>query len=193
MILVAPAGSRNVYFGRGMDNTFINTEFIQNLQANRGAIGSAVTVKRNIGNMIMGGDVVNSLIQSGYDQELSAVANSPVTSLQGQTDSGRRSLQRRSSAHDLEPDRQRHSQSGHLQPTGPRRGTIHGRIAGNVTNSIVSVSVDPDPSGITTPVSSRTVTSRPSRLVHRLTSSCRAGVLSVKVEGTSQQQRPSAG
>ena len=46
VILVAPAGSRNVSFGRGMDNTAINTEFIQNLQANRGAVGSAVTVKR---------------------------------------------------------------------------------------------------------------------------------------------------
>ncbi len=85
VILVAPSGSRNVFFGRGMDNTFINTEFIQNLQANRGAIGSAVTVKRNIGNLIIGGDVVNSLIQSGYDQQLSAVAESPVTALQGQT------------------------------------------------------------------------------------------------------------
>ena len=54
VILVAPAGSRNVFFGQGMDNIFINTEFIQNLQANRGAVGSAVTVKRNIGNMVDG-------------------------------------------------------------------------------------------------------------------------------------------
>ena len=59
VILVAPSGSRNVFFGQGMDNVFINTEFIQNLQANRGAVGSAVTVKRNIGNMVIGGDVIN--------------------------------------------------------------------------------------------------------------------------------------
>ena len=77
VILVAPSGSRNVFFGQGMDNVFINTEFIQNLQANRGAVGSAVTVKRNIGNMVMGGDVINTFIQSGYDQNLSAVANTP--------------------------------------------------------------------------------------------------------------------
>src|SRR5208337_4321514 len=32
VILVAPSGSRNVFFGQGMDNVFINTEFIQNLQ-----------------------------------------------------------------------------------------------------------------------------------------------------------------
>src|SRR5208337_4853264 len=85
VILVAPSGSRNVFFGQGMDNVFINTEFIQNLQANRGAVGSAVTVKRNIGNMVMGGDVINSFIQSGYDQELSAVANIPATTTAGMT------------------------------------------------------------------------------------------------------------
>ena len=85
VILVAPSGSRNVFFGQGMDNVFINTEFIQNLQANRGAVGSAVTVKRNIGNMVMGGDVINTVIQSGYDQDLSAVANTPATSIQGVT------------------------------------------------------------------------------------------------------------
>ena len=84
VILVAPSGSRNVFFGQGMDNVFINTEFIQNLQANRGAVGSAVTVKRNIGNMVMGGDVINTVIQSGYDQDLSAVAEHS-----GNLDSGR--------------------------------------------------------------------------------------------------------
>src|SRR5271157_6368528 len=79
VILVAPSGSRNVFFGQGMASVFINTEFIQNLQANRGAVGSAVTVKRNIGNMVMGGDVINSVIQSGYDQALQDVANIPAT------------------------------------------------------------------------------------------------------------------
>ena len=121
VILVAPSGSRNVFFGQGMDNTYINTEFIQNLQANRGAVGSAVTVKRAIGNMIMGGDVISSFIQSGYDQELSAVANSPVTSIQGQTDSGRGSVQRRGPADDHESDLQYLAQPSHLQPPGTRR------------------------------------------------------------------------
>ena len=105
VILVAPSGSRNVFFGQGMDNVYINTEFIQNLQANRGAVGSAVTVKRNIGNMVMGGDVINTVIQSGYDQDLSAVANLPANSIQGVTVPAG-SVQRRGPADDHEPDLQ---------------------------------------------------------------------------------------
>jgi hypothetical protein len=152
VILVAPAGSRNVFFGRGMDNTFINTAFIQNLQANRDATNSAVTVKRTIGNMAIGGDVTNSFIQSGYDQELSAVANTPVTSVSGQPISaggvfngqapptiGNRILNPVLNQPSLSP------------PLAHGGGFIHGRIAGNVTNSIVSVSVDPNPSGIMPP------------------------------------------
>ncbi len=62
-------------------------------------------------------------------------------------------------------------------------GEIHGRIAGNVTNSIVSVSVDPDPSGINDPGLVEKVTSRhfpfgaPDNIV------LPRGLLSVKVEG----------
>ena len=146
VILVAPSGSRNVFFGQGMDNVYINTEFIQNLQANRGAVGSAVTVKRNIGNMVMGGDVINSFIQSGYDQELSAVANSPATTTQGTTftaggvfngEAPPTIVNRISNAVASLPT---------FSPLAHGGGAIHGRIAGNVTNSIISVSVDPNPS-----------------------------------------------
>ena len=146
VILVAPSGSRNVFFGQGMDNVFINTEFIQNLQANRGAVGSAVTVKRNIGNMVMGGDVINTVIQSGYDQDLSAVANTPVTSIQGVTVSAGgvfngeappTIINRISNAVLFN--------EASFSPLAHGGGAIHGRIAGNVTNSIISVSVDPNP------------------------------------------------
>jgi hypothetical protein len=182
--LVAPSGSRNVYFGRGMDNTFINTEFIQNLQANRGAIGSAVTVKRNIGNMIIGGDVVNSLIQSGYDQELSAVANSPVTALQGQTVPAAGVFNGQSPPTILNRVSNAFNNQATDSPLAHGGGAIHGRIAGNVTNSIVSVSVDPNPSGVNNPGQIELVTSQhfpfgaPDNIV------LPRGVLSVKVEGT---------
>jgi hypothetical protein len=150
VILVAPSGSRNVFFGQGMDNVFINTEFIQNLQANRGAVGSAVTVKRNIGNMVMGGDVINTVIQSGYDQFLSDVANIPATTVQGASvpaagvfngQAPPTIINRISNAESQfnQPNAQTFS------PLAHGGGAIHGRIAGNVTNSIISVSVDPNP------------------------------------------------
>src|SRR5271166_858219 len=183
VILVAPSGSRNVFFGQGMDNVYINTQFIQNLQANRGAVGSAVTVKRNIGNMVMGGDVINTVIQSGYDQGLSAVANFPETSIQGMTilpagvfngQAPPTIVNRISNAAFNQPT---------FAPLAHGGGAIHGRIAGNVTNSIISVSVDPNPSGINNPGQFQNVTSKtfpfgaPNNIV------LPRGVLSVKVEG----------
>src|SRR5208337_5336793 len=145
VILVAPSGSRNVFFGQGMDNVFINTEFIQNLQANRGAVGSAVTVKRNIGNMVMGGDVINTVIQSGYSQFLSDVANIPQGSQQGLTTAAGGVFNGQAPPTILN----RISNAGNNLPTfsplAHGGGEIHGRIAGNVTNSIISVSVDPNP------------------------------------------------
>jgi hypothetical protein len=151
VILVAPDGSRNVAFGRGMDNTFINTAFIQNLRANRGAIGSAVTVKRPIGFMTIGGDVVSTFIQSGYDQELSAVADRPASAINGQTQPAGGAWNG-----EFPPTIQNRIENTQLnQPTfaplAHGGGAIHGRIAGNVTNSIISVSVDPSPSGINNP------------------------------------------
>jgi hypothetical protein len=183
VILVAPAGSRSVFFGRGMDNTFINTAFIQNLQANRGAISSAVTVKRTIGNMVLGGDLVNSFIQSGYDQELSAVANTPATTVNGTPISAGGVFNGQAP-----PTIQNRIQNIQLNqvtfsPLAHGGGFIHGRIAGNVTNSIISVSVDPNPSGINNPGQFQTITSNtfpfgsPSNIV------LPRGVLNLKVEG----------
>ena len=146
VILVAPSGSRNVFFGQGMDNVFINTEFIQNLQANRGAVGSAVTVKRNIGNMVMGGDVINTVIQSGYDQDLSAVANTPFTSVQNATvpSGGVFNGQTPTTIINRISNAVLFNEAS-FSPLAHGGGAIHGRIAGNVTNSIISVSVDPNP------------------------------------------------
>ena len=181
VILVAPSGSRNVFFGQGMDNVFINTEFIQNLQANRGAVGSAVTVKRNIGNMVMGGDVINTVIQSGYDQNLSAVANSPATSIQGVTVPAGGVFNGEAPPTIINRISNAVFNLANFSPLAHGGGAIHGRIAGNVTNSIISVSVDPNPflpnpsetSTPATPVSSRTSPARPSRLEHPITSCCR--------------------
>ncbi len=184
VILVAPAGSRNVYFGRGMDNTFINTEFIQNLQANRGAVGSAVTVKRTIGNMVLGGDLINSFIQSGYDQELSAVANQPFTSVQGATVSPAGVFNGQAPPTIQNRILNTPENLPTFSPLAHGGGSIHGRIAGNVTNSIISVSVDPDPAGINPPGQFQTITSNtfpfgsPNNIV------LPRGALNLKVEGS---------
>ncbi len=183
VILVAPSGSRDVYFGQGMDNTYINTQFIQNLQANRGAVGSAVTVKRAIGNMVMGGDVINSYIQSGYNQILSGVANSPVTSIQGVTVAAAGVFNGQSPPTIVNRISNAIYNQDTSSPLAHGGGQIHGRIAGNVTNSIISVSVDPNPAGINNPGQFQTRTSNtfpfgsPNNIV------LPRGVLSVKVEG----------
>ena len=188
VILVAPSGSRNVFFGQGMDNVYINTEFIQNLQANRGAVGSAVTVKRNIGNLVMGGDVINSFIQSGYDQELSAVANTPATSVQGATVPAGGVFNGEAPPTIMNRISNAVFNKATFSPLAHGGGAIHGRIAGNVTNSIFSVSVNPNPflpnpSETNNPGQFQNVTSKtfpfgaPNNIV------LPRGVLSVKVEG----------
>ncbi len=71
--LLSPGGSRDLYFGRGLDNSTISTHVIQNLQANRGAVGSRVVVDRQIGRAVFGGDVLNSEVLSGYYQNLTNI------------------------------------------------------------------------------------------------------------------------
>src|SRR5208283_5031085 len=80
------------------------------------------------------------------------------------------------------------SNAGFNQPTfsplAHGGGAIHGRIAGNVTNSIISVSVDPSPFGIEAHNQFQNVTSKtfpfgaPNNIV------LPRGVLSLKLEGT---------
>jgi hypothetical protein len=130
--------------------------------------------------------VISTFIQSGYDQELSSVANSPVTSIQGTTippggvfnGEAPPTIMNRISNATLN--------QATFSPLAHGGGAIHGRIAGNVTNSIVSVSVDPNPSGININTDQghfQNVTSKtfpfgaPDNIV------LPRGVLSVKVEG----------
>jgi hypothetical protein len=76
--IVAGGGTRNLYFGKGMDTATIKVHTIQKLFANRGAINSTVTADRQIGNMQFGGDVVGTTVKSGYNQNLAAVEQSPT-------------------------------------------------------------------------------------------------------------------
>lgn len=76
--ILAPGGTRNLYFGKGMDTATIKTHTVQTLFANRGAIGSTLTSDRQIGNMEFGGDVVNTTILSGYNQSLTSALSNPT-------------------------------------------------------------------------------------------------------------------
>lgn len=177
VILVGQGGTRNVFFGRGMDNVKINTLFIQNLQANRGANNSTVTAMRQIGNMVIGGDMINTNIQSGYIQNLASASSTPGTvfSAGGGVFNGAQLP--------TILNRVQFSQAVN-EPLAHGGGQIQGRIAGDVINSVVSVSVDPDPSGITSPGQFENATSRrfpfgaPNNIV------LPSGTLKVKVEGT---------
>jgi hypothetical protein len=134
--------------------------------------------------MIIGGDVVNSLIQSGYDQDLSAVAETPITAVQGQTIPAGGVFNGEAPPTILNRVSNAQTNQATFSPLAHGGGEIHGRIAGNVTNSIVSVSVDPNPSGISNPGQIEQVSSRtfpfgaPDNIV------LPRGALSVKVEGT---------
>jgi hypothetical protein len=77
--LLAEAGSRNLYFGKGMDTVTVETHTIERLFANRGAIDSNVTSDREIDNIEFGGDVVGTTILSGYAQNLATAFQSPST------------------------------------------------------------------------------------------------------------------
>jgi hypothetical protein len=70
VFLLSPGGSRNVYFGKGMDNVTINTHTLENLNANRGADGSKVSVERAAGRVLIGGDVTDTTVRSGYQLHL---------------------------------------------------------------------------------------------------------------------------
>ncbi|APW63194.1 hypothetical protein [Paludisphaera borealis] len=145
VMMVAPGGSRDVSFGQGMDNVVINTQFISHLHANRGAVNSSVTASRTIDSVVLGGDLVNSLIQSGYTQTLVSDANSP-----GSTFSAGGGAFNGVAPPNIR-DRVQNTFAGGSLPTAHGGGGINARIAGSVVNSVVSVSVDPDPSGINEP------------------------------------------
>jgi hypothetical protein len=147
VLLIAPSGSRNISFGLGMDNVIINSLAISSLRANRDATNSTVTVTRSIGNMLIGGPVENTNVQAGYVQSLFSDINVPATSLLG-TGTG---------AFVGTPpptitNRNTNPTAGiaitALEPYAQNGGSIRVRIAGDVTNSVFSASVDPNPSGL---------------------------------------------
>jgi hypothetical protein len=128
--------------------------------------------------MVIGGDLINSSIQSGYVQALaSAVAALPTSTLAPPTGVFY------GSQLPTIINRVKFSQATN-EPLAHGGGDIHARIAGNVTNSIISASVDPDPSGINNPGQFQNATSRrfpfgaPDNIV------LAHGSINVKVEGT---------
>lgn len=66
VLVLAPAGLRNVYFGKGMDTAQIFTREIDTLNANRGALNSSVIVDERAGQVIIGGDVADTQFLVGY-------------------------------------------------------------------------------------------------------------------------------
>ena len=139
VLLLAPSGARNISFGLGMDNVTINANGIDSLRANRDALNSTVTVSRSIQNLLIGGDVENTLVNVGESQSLFTFANSPASN--GFTGFG-------VFFGDPPPtigNPQENIFTGNLEPFAQNGGTTQVRIAGSVINSIFSASVQPDP------------------------------------------------
>jgi hypothetical protein len=77
--VLAVNGTRNLYFGKGLDTTQVLTHTIEKLFANRGALNSTVIADRQIGNIEFGGDVVGTTIQAGYNQSLASDLSNPTS------------------------------------------------------------------------------------------------------------------
>jgi hypothetical protein len=71
VFVLSPGGARNLYFGKGLDTVIIDAHTIENLEANRDAVNSFVSVERSMGRIVIGGDVVNTQVLSGYQLNLS--------------------------------------------------------------------------------------------------------------------------
>ncbi|MHC5544323.1 hypothetical protein ACYOEI_39345, partial [Singulisphaera rosea] len=126
VLAVAPNGSRNFYFGHGMDQVQIYSHIINNIQANRGAIDSTVVSDSTISRLQLGGDVQGSTFLTGYAQSYSTIF-SDVT---GQASINTFSTTPQPVAEPL--------------PTGAQAGggmTV--LVAGDVTNSVFAASVQP--------------------------------------------------
>ena len=120
VLLVAPTGSRNVVFGKGMDTVQIASHVIDTLKANRGALNSTVQVDRKISRIDFGGDVVNTKVLAGYQQNF----NSILTTVIGSNPA--------SPPAPIPPPIA-------AQPDGGM--TVH--VAGDVTNSVFAASTEP--------------------------------------------------
>jgi len=136
VLMIAPHGARDVLFGLGMDKVQINAGSINSLKANRGVIDSTVNTTRGIQHFFSGGDVVNSKIQSGYDlRNFTTFINNVEASGTPVPTYENRFL---------------NTNTGQLIPTTVNAGHIGAVIAGDVTNSVFSASVETNPSNSTT-------------------------------------------
>ncbi|GAC1475549.1 MAG: hypothetical protein NVSMB9_28310 [Isosphaeraceae bacterium] len=124
VLLVAPNGSRHVSFGKGMDTVEIRSHVIDTLKANRGALNSNVYVDRSIDRIELGGDVVNTQVLAGYDQNYGNI----FTTITGQSN----------------------NPFGGSRPAPPPKpinalpsGGLTAHIAGDVVNSVFAASVEP--------------------------------------------------
>ena len=124
--VLTPNGARNFYFGKGFDTTTIYTHSIENLYANRGSLNSTIHSERQVGDMMIGGDVANGTFLSGYTLGLASAASTVQSNLASASSSGTPWPRR--------PSRRRSAQAS---------GAITAFIAGNVTNSVFAASVLP--------------------------------------------------
>jgi hypothetical protein len=128
VLVVAPNGMQNAAFGKGMDTTDIVTHVLNKLQANRGALNSNVYVDRTISQVLLGGDVVNTNILTGFSQNFSSI----FSTITGQSSNPFAAS----------------SPSAPPQPTNAQTGGgMSALVAGNITDSVFTASVSPDPNG----------------------------------------------
>lgn len=87
---LSPGGLRYAQFGLGMDNVTIHTHTMSRLEMNRGAVGSEVQVKRELGYLRSGGDVIDTNVITGVNTDLttefrtqSSPSNNPLADLGG--------------------------------------------------------------------------------------------------------------
>jgi hypothetical protein len=133
LLLIAPSGARNIGFGLGMDDVTINTNAISSLRANRDALSSNVTVSRSIGNVLIGGDVSNTNVNVGQSQSLFSDVGIQIPMTFGAFFGTPPPI---ITNHEMNPI------TGNIEPFAQNGGTMQVRIAGNVTNSVFSASVD---------------------------------------------------
>ena len=124
VMVVAPNGLRNTFFGLGMDKTELFSNVINVIAANRGAIDSTAVSGRTISRATFGGDVVNSQFLSGYAQNFTSIFDA----ISGVSSSA--------------------LVSGTVgPPPGPLNAQTGGGmqvlVAGNITDSIFAASVQP--------------------------------------------------
>ena len=165
VMMVAPGGARNIFFGKGMDTVSINTLYINHLQANRGALNSQVTVRRTINQSVFGGDVVNTNVLAGYEQDL-------INQVRAVRILGRAPISLTNQA----PAGSRFTFSPPFQPLAQNGGAIQTRIAGDVKDSVFVASVL-DPTLFDK-------TNTPTELGGPQTIPLDAGVIHAKVEGS---------